>query len=174
MGYLEKKLQAIIMAQGWKFKTGNLYVMTSDSLPSPFVASAYNNGAYNIGGSPYMAFNNNKDSYYQGSYTDNNAYVGALINLNKTIKLRKLAINLENVSGFTNNTRGYVDVYNNGSWVNVYDSGAKVNAWSVDTTLTLEYDDVAQIRARIVYTGGATAGQGRIKELQVTEWYEKG
>jgi hypothetical protein len=174
MGYLEKKLQAIIMAQGWKFKIGNLFVMTSDNAPSPFVASAYNNGAYNIGGSPYMAFNNNKSSYYQGSYTNNNTYVGALINLNKTIKLRKLAINLENVSGFTNNTRGYVDVYNDGSWVNVYDSGAKTNAWSVDTTLNLNYDGVTQIRTRIVYVSGATAGQGRIKELQVTEWYEKG
>ena len=158
----------------WTLKTGNFYVMTANNKPSPFVASTYNNGAYNLQGSPYQSFDNNSGTYYQGSYTNGGQYVGSQITLNKTIKLRKLYIYLENASGFNCVATGFVDVYNNGAWVNVYNSNGMGSGETRNTTLNLNLDSVTHIRARMVYGSGETAGQGRIREIRVTQWYEKG
>lgn len=157
---------------GWTFLSGTMYIMTSDSLPSPLTASAYNNGAYSISGSPYQACDNNNSTAYSGNYTNSGQYVGVNLNLGRSIRLTKLYYNLANAGGYSNSVNGYVDVYSNGTWINVYNSGGQGSGWNGSATLTIDYPMVTQIRARVQYNSGATAGTGRIYGLQVTEWYD--
>ena len=177
MGYLEKKLQAIIMAlDAWKLMTGNLYVMTSNTTPSPFVASAYHNSPSFIYREPYQSLNNNTGDNYQAS-VNSGKYFGANLTFSKTVKIKTFTVSLTTNTYGSGGTVDYViDIkLPDNSFQEVYRS-TRSQGTTLATDITLDTDDQVEcigIRHYVVWrTGDYTPCL--LKKCQVTEWYEKG
>ena len=174
MGYLEKKLQAII-STFWKLKTGNLYVMTSNSAPSPFVASAYSSGAIFINREPYQSFNNNTGDNYQGSIYSGN-YFGASLAFNKTIRASKVTASMS--IGADHSVTYIIELLKLGGGTEQILSTAISSGGSYSNTITLsaaqQQLQIIGIRHRGVFLSGGSGVQVYLKKCQVTEWYEKG
>lgn len=176
MGYLEKKLQAIISTlDTWKLKTGNLYVMTGNSAPNPFVATSYQSGAVFIYREPYQSFNNNTGDNYQGSIGSGN-YFGARLdfNLSKLVKAKKIEASME--FGGSGSTIDYkIDLITSSGTIQILNtrisSGGTYNG-AVNVSEANQVEIIA-IRHYVTYVGGA-AVPCMLKKCQITEWYEKG
>ena len=181
MGYLEKKLKAITAVGGWKLMTGNLYVMTANNLPSPFVASRNDNNLMSSLGSPYQAFNNGASNNFGGRYTSAGGYTQAnlIFNLTKEIKIKTITYSFYNTfSGGTANGRNHIEIYDGTSWIEVYNvvwSSVAERAGTIDISAGAYADTLIYgIRARTRYSSGSTSAYGYVRKCQVTEWYEKG
>ena len=177
MGYLEKKLQAIIMAQGWKFKTGNLYDLTSNTswaegTPSVKVATSESTLGTTRADS-YLSFDND------GNTRPANEVVTRLYGEMKWIKPRILVKITSKVYQNQNNnsvkTRKLYGIKKDNSTVlletktNPLNSGNQTlnETWNItDETefYGLAIDIYENYQGRYIY----------LWELQVTEWYEKG
>lgn len=152
-------------------QTGNYYIMTSDTTPSPFVASTFNNGAYSTAGSAYQAFDNNNGTYYAGNTTVSGQYVGAQITFNNSINLRKIGVRIGNAGGGRSNGGNIkVDVLTNGSWTNIINYGVSAGGEYENYNVSAMYSNVTAIRGYFVYGSGSTASYAYIYHLQVIEW----
>lgn len=152
-----------------KIKTGNYYIMTSDTTPSPFVASTFNNSAYALGGSPYQVFDNNNTTAYYGNTTSAGAYVGASLAFNNSITVRKVYFKGTNASGKSNQGNFKVELLVSGVWTMILDYNVG-SGGGYDGTLTVSYANVTGIRCRFQYGSGSTDSQALLYSCQVTEW----
>ena len=159
MGYLEKKLLAIVSTiNAWKYKSGNLYVMTSDSAPSPFVASKSN-----LDGSAYMAFNNNSgNSVYKIIQAITSGYSQLLFN--KEVKVKTISIVWSSTTADRAGLRCQLLV--NGSWTDVasYSTGTQ--------TVSLAGTLATGIRFYFATQNSSEYHNFGCSKMQVTEWYE--
>ena len=182
MGYLEKKLQAIISTlNNWKYYSGNLYVMTSDTAPSPFVASRTSAGTLSLSGSPYQAFNNGTSNNFGCWYTSAGGYTQAnlIFNLTKEIKIKTITYSFYNTfSGGSANGTNHIEIYDGTSWIEIYNVAWNTEAersGTIDISAGAYADTLIYgIRAKTSYSGGSTSANGYVRKCQVTEWYEKG
>ena len=163
MGYLEKKLQAIISTlNNWKLNTGNLYVMTSNSAPSPFVASGYSTG--NPSETSYWnGFDNNESTDCQ-YYTGTGGYWQLLFG-GTIIKIQKLEVRFK--SALSGRVRIY-GLLENDTW-------SQIDTWTVSATTAnyTRYPTQSEVKGIKVYWDGGSNFHA-LNKCQVTEWYEKG
>ena len=159
--------------ENWKLKTGSLYKMTSNTTPSPFVASGTQNTAFNKYGSPWQAFDGSDSNGYGADLYDNGNYVEAIIkfNLSKSIRIKKLYYSFYCKSSGTNTRQIWLQI--DGKWVSVMNvkvSGASSGTIDIGSG---KYADsiVTGIRARCT---SLPSRDTYIKEIKVTEWLEKG
>ena len=175
MTYLKKKLQAIISTlDAWKLKTGNLYLMTSNSAPSPFVATNYNSGAIFIYRDPYQSFNNNTTDNYQGSIASGNRFGARLdFNLAKLIKATKVSATME-VGGSGSTVDYKIDLITSSGTIQILNtrisSGGSYN--STVNIAEINQVEIIAIRHYVTYVSGS-AVPCMLKKCQITEWYEK-
>ena len=173
MGYLEKKLQAVVSTiNQWTLKTGQLYEMTSDSLPSPFTCSRSAVGSVALTGNTYDAFNSNA-SAPRGQYASNGEGVVYTINFNVDDKYRPSEIAWDYYSGNTINlTLTITGYYADDSTVTLKSANttAQYNSGTQSLSLT---EALSKITISLIKTGGLDDSI-YVKYCQVTEWYEKG
>ena len=165
--------------ESWVLKTGNLYVMTSNSAPSPFVASRTNNNMGTAHGQPYQALNNGNSNLFGCWVTNSGGYtqVNLAFNQTKKIRISKVAYAYD-VTGIATWGGGtfYIDVFNGSSWVQVFTQGfstSGVRSGTVNVLSSYPTMEATNIRSRMVYGSGAEAHTYYIRKVQVTEWYEK-
>lgn len=162
-----------VLWENWKLKTGSLYTMTSNTAPSPFVASGTQNTVFSKYGSPYQAFDGSDSNGYGADLYDEGKYIEAIImfNLSKSIKIKKLYYSFYCKSGGTNTRQIWLQI--DGKWVSVMN--VKVSGGSSGTIDigSGQYADsiVTGIRARCT---SLPSRDTYIKEIKVTEWLEKG
>lgn len=164
---------SIALWENWKLKTGSLYTMTSNTTPSPFVASGTQSTSFSKYGSPWQAFDGNDSNGYGADLYDNGSYVEAIIkfNLSKSIKIKKLYYSFYCKSSGTNTRQIWLQI--NGNWVSVMNvkvSGASSGTIDIGSG---QYANsvVTGIRARCT---SLPSRDTYIKEIKVTEWLEKG
>ena len=193
MGYLEKKLQAIIMAQGWKFKTGNFLLLTSNTTPTPFTACAVyqatSNGTptyanytnYNVSNAYYIADGN--VSTLADSWSFGSVACGLMgeIKWSKEIRINKIVVNYRHnlLSGKTVYVKVVgLDGSNNETQIGLYSYiyPLTINDTVITATITSTDSDTAYYGIRAdSYNSEPTAGRSlHIQDVRVTEWYEKG
>ena len=164
----------------WRLRTGNLYDMTSDNAPSPFVATRTNNNIVTARGSSWQAFTNADADNFGCWVTNSGGYTqcNLAFNQSKQIRISKVTY-AYNITGISTWGGGnfYIDIFNGSSWVQVFTQGFTTNGVrsGVLNVLALQPTMLAtNIRARTVYGSGAESHNYYIRKLQVTEWYEKG
>ena len=179
MGYLEKKLQAIISAQGWKFKTGNLYDLTSNTswaegTPSVKTASSGSTLGTTRADS-YLSFDNDNAT------KPANGVVSRLYAEMKWTKPRRLSkvtsYVYQNQNSAGKKTRKLYGINSDDSLTllgtkenNVSSGDQTLNeTWTIADTDAIYYGIAFDIY-EVTYPGRYIY----LYELQVTEWYEKG
>ena len=180
MGYLEKKLQAIISAQGWKFKTGNLYDLTSNTSwaeGTPLVQYSTGTGS-TLGAtatSPYLTFDNDTATKSTSTIVDR---LWGQMKWTKPRRLSKVTSYVyQNNNSSGKKTRKLYGIKADNSTVLL---GTKENAiGSGDQTLNetwtiADTDAIYYGLALDIYEVGYPGRVIYLYELQVTEWYEKG
>lgn len=162
-----------VIWENWKLKTGSLYTMTSNTTPSPFVASGTQNTAFSKYGSPYQAFDGSDSNGYGADLYDEGKYIEAtlIFNLSKSIRIKKLYYSFYCASSGTNTRQIWLQI--DGKWVSVMN--VKVSGGSSGTIDigSGQYADsiVTGIRARCT---SLPSRDTYIREIKVTEWLEKG
>jgi len=194
MGYLEKKLQAIISTiNTWKLKTGNFLVLTSNTAPTPFTACAVY--VANSNGTPTYANYTNlsvSNAYYVSDgattpladswYSDYiKMGIMAEVKWSVPIRIKTVVVTFQLNSKATRTTYCKVvglDASNNETQLGIYSLYTPTQVDYVIRTATIASSDVTTeyygIRAYI-YNSEYTAGRAMyIQTLQMTEWYGKG
>ena len=161
MGYLQTKLKAIIATiDTWKFKSGNLYVMTSNTEPSPFVASGSN-----INNSAFQAFNNNTGNNVNTVVVNAYREGWAQLLFNQEVKVKKIEIAWSSTTGTRSGIRCQLLV--NDVWTNV--------AGYTGTSQTVNVDNILATGIRFYYNteNNSESHSLSCSKMQVTEWYEQ-
>ena len=171
MGYLEKKLQAIIMAQGWKFKTGNLYDLTSNTSwaeGTPLVQySAGAGSALNsTAASPYLTFDNDINTKSTSVIVDR---IRAQITWTKPRKMVKITSSV-----YRSNIIKLYGIKKDNSTVLLGEKSRSSSDTKYNDTFTISDETEYYGIAIDCYESGYPGRNQFIYELQVTEWYEKG
>lgn len=194
MGYLEKKLQAIISTiNTWKLKTGNFLVLTSNTAPTPFTACAVY--VANSNGTPTYANYTNlsvSNAYYVSDGSSSTLadswfkdYVkkGIMAEVKWSVPIRiKTAV----VTFQQNIDAGKIDYV---KIVGLSATGTETQLGIYSNTVATRYDYIIKtatinssdvntefygIRAYL-YNSEPAAGRAMyIQTLQMTEWYGKG
>ena len=194
MGYLEKKLQAIISTiNTWKLKTGNFLVLTSNTAPTPFTACAVY--VANSNGTPTYANYTNlsvSNAYYVSdgattpladSWFNDYAKQGIMaeVKWSVPIRIKTAVVTFQQNSSVTQTSYCKVvglDISGNETQLGIYSQYYSTSHNYTIWTATINSSDVTTefygIRAYI-YDSEPTAGRARyIQTLQMTEWYGKG
>jgi len=194
MGYLEKKLQAIISTiDTWKLKTGNFLVLTSNTAPTPFTACAVYKASLN--GTPILSNYTNlsvSNAYYVSdgsSSTLADSWFNDYVNNGVMAEIKwSVPIRIKNVvSTYQENAKAGETAYLKVVGLSASDVETQLGIYSlyfasqadyVIRTATIASSDVTTefygVRAYLYNSGLIGARAMYIQTLQMTEWYGKG
>lgn len=148
--------------EGWVLTTGNLYIMTSNTTPSPFSCEGYATG------SP------SDTDYWRGfdnSYSNDVQYFTGTggywqVNLDDFYKIVTASIKFKSATTGTLKLQGK---NSSGVWVDLWSQSVSATT----TTYSVSADDTIEVEALRVYWSGSSNFHA-LYECQVTEWYQKG
>lgn len=170
---IQKVLMGVnLIWENWVYKSGSLYTMASANSPSPFVVTGRQVNNFSKYGSPYQAFDGVVSNGFGADLYDAGAILEATIifNLPKQIRIKTLTWSFDQNSGSDGRA---IWLQINGEWVTVYgvtDSG--LDSGTIDIGSGAYKDSIVTgIMARCTSQGSRNAF---IREIKVTEWYEKG
>ena len=154
--------------ENWTLFTGNLFQMTSNNTPSPFVVTAptgwYLENAWK--------FFNNVDEGGTGDWLSGGLLTEAYIDLLTPVKPKSLILKIDRVSN-SDLRNIYIEGSNDlSSWDTLYQN--LNSSASINSTFQLTDNNKTYRYLRFRMTSSTDGYQDRMRILSITEWYKKG
>lgn len=156
----------------WVLKSGHLYTMTSNTTPTPFVATSQLNGAIFLYREPWQSFNATSIDDYQGSIGSGNS-IGSQIVWADPVKVSKVYADVQVLGSGT--TLQYIVelIKTDNSVIEIFRQNISSNN-SYTGTINVSAQDqleVIGIKHRFIFVSGSAVPL-KFKQLQIIEWYE--
>lgn len=166
----------IMQHAGWRHKTGNLVIMTSNSAPSPFTVNRQNPyGSFSYSTSNYYyAFDNNNGTNVRintSKPSSTNGYADCRLDFHKTIRIVKMTVNASCNTISTDGSSGLRILGPS------YTSVKEVNLTNSSYDFSSQGKGYIEANGLEFYCRTSVSGQsyyGQVNDVQITEWYEEG